>query len=407
MTLSSRVPGLLVLPLLLALGGVACDAGGAAEGEGEGEGGPSAQELADAFVDFLDNCGEVEASPLERLEPELFASSGSNQEQGDAVRELLEATFDNPDITVNETAYDACLVALRTCGDLNSGSSACNDIFEGERPVGAGCVDQNVCQPDLQCAQADFDECGTCFATPGLGASCDADPSPDEVLELDCGEGNLCSEAGTCVARNLGLGAPCDIDGDDLCAGDTFCDFADGAADATCLADDEPEDGFVVGDPCVDTCGGRFSGLACVDETCVAAVPVQPGAPCDTGFGGEIVNYCINQLAGINVCFDAEFDDVGVCTTVPSTGPCLDGRCADDTVCNEAETCVALPVGGQPCIDFDCADGFACDDTPDPAVCVALPGAGQPCVDFDCAEDLQCNDVTEICEADVDLVCPA
>jgi hypothetical protein len=241
-------------------------------------------------------------------------------------------------------------------------------------------------------------------ASPAIGDSCDGDPSADGVIELECPTNSVCVEDTLiCTARNLGAGAVCDIS-EDLCSDGFFCDFLDGAVDATCQAD--ADDGFLLNDPCTEDCGGRFSGLACVNATCVLVTPVQPGGACDSLFvDGDVVNYCVNQIGGVNTCVDEELDGSGICTALPATGPCLNGDCAREAVCNQADVCQALPGAGQECINFDCADGFVCDSTTDPELCAALPGAGQPCIDGACADDLDCNDV-DVCEAQVPLVCP-
>ena len=381
MTWKSQVLGLLLLPLALPLGAANCltiqaegegEEGEGEEGEGEegeGEGDPSAAELADAFSTFLSECDDANPfSALLRIEPALFANNFDTEE----IRDHLDQLFANPEITVNEEAYAACLTDLESCASSAfDQDSVCNRVFEGTRAVDDGCADKNVCQPGLQCTSSTL-ECGTCVANPALGGSCQA----DNGAELDCGD-NVCDQGveDTCVARDLAPGVVCDFD-PDRCAEGTHCNFANNDdVDPTCVAEaPAPE----VDDPCTDDCGGTFSGLACVAERCVLVTPVQPdGGACDSAAAVQVVLYCVNQIAGLNACIDADGDGDGVCTALPTSGPCADGRCASGNVCNEADNCVALP------------------------------GAGQPCIEGDCAEDLQCNDQDRCEDLFPDLVCPA
>ncbi|MDP2342735.1 MAG: hypothetical protein Q8O67_17395 [Deltaproteobacteria bacterium] len=370
-----------------------------------GEPPPSAKELAEAFDRFFKDClGLGRNDELARVEP-------ARVDGAELQRESVEKSFANPELTLNEAAYARCLDVLLTCDLSGVGKpGSCLNVFDGSRALGAGCggVEQfDLCVPALVCDSVASDEaCGTCVARPAIGEAC--------VGERGCATDALCVEnparVFTCVAL-LPPGAPCGGN-PDLCGEGTSCG-ADGNGNAICGAPlrqpplpPAPE----VGDPCDEvSCGGSLSGLACVDSRCALVTPVQPGGACDVPFRAEVVNYCVNQLAGDNVCVPTDdFGTVGVCTAIPSTGPCADGQCAAGAVCDDVDECVAPPGGGQSCISRTCASGFGCDTSVDvDGVCAALPGVDEPCLAGRCADGLRCNSLTVTCGPDVDLICPA
>lgn len=385
-----------ILPLFF----VACDGpveGDEGEGErggeeGEGEPGDvSDAQLADAFLAAADRCNLF--GNLEELEPVLAASSGLQFTRERLLEQLSESRANTATEFDNDAAVD-CLADLQNCDSLLSSDSVCNAIFVGIREDGEGCGNANECVDGLTCFQVGF-TCGTCQAKPGLGASCDSDPAVDDENRVDCADGLKCIDAdgnGSVCVTALALGATCD-DFEDACGDGLFCD-----EDALECVAVESNGRLALGDACTTDCGGVTTGLACVNDACVAITVAQPGQPCDASFQNPTV-WCINTLGGINTCLTVGGAPTGVCTALPAAGggACVAGACAADAVCNEADACVAPPGAGQACIDFECAEGFLCE--PDTELCVAAPVAGETCIDFECADGFSCLD-DETCAAD-------
>jgi len=382
-----------ILPLFF----VACDGpveGDEGEGErggeeGEGEAGDvSDAQLADAFLAAADRCNLF--GNLDELEPVLFAGSGFQFTRERLLEQLGESRA-NPATDFDNEAAVACLAALQDCDAFLSNDSACNAIFVGNREDGEGCGDANECVDGLTCFGGSA--CGTCQAKPGLAASCDSDPAVDDENRVDCADGLKCIDADgngpVCVAA-LGVGATCD-DFEDACGDGLFCD-----EDALECVAREPNVRLTLGDACDTDCGGVTTGLACVNDACVAITVAQPGQPCDASFQNPTA-WCVNTLSNINTCLTVGGAPTGVCTALPAAGACVAGACAADAVCNEANACVAPPGAGQACIDFECAEGFLCE--PDTELCVAAPVAGETCIDFGCAVGFSCVD-GDTCAAD-------
>ena len=333
------------------------------EGEGEGEGEFNSAELVDALLSFYDRClvrGAYLGPFYAEAEPATDLSPFLNLPDRQDLIDYFDALQINPALDFDPPSYAACLAVVPTigCADLNIQS--CNTIFSGNREVGDGCA------ADIECADtvATFcdgtdrgDVCGACTARPGVGDPCDFD--------LDaCAAGLLCSDldTSTCV-RIPGDGEPCP---ESVCAGGFACDNAT----ETC---EPPDPDPSLGDPCVNgRCNTFQTGLACdaTSDTCVDVTVVQPGETCDPQddlhpAGGflEVVNYCINQAAGVNTCADTVGDGTFTCTVLPGDGDaCLQGDCTRDASCDDTNQCNVHRVLGESCSDFGCALSFTCNE---------------------------------------------
>jgi len=290
----------------------------------------------------------------------------------------------------NDLVIELSNVAPAVCGDnVVSGSEECDDgntsagdccsatcSFEA---AGSLCDDGNACTIGDVC-----DGSGSCGGGTPLqcddGNACTAD-SCDAVLGClhapladgtACLDGNLCNGSETCQAGVCTAGTPLVCDDGQLCNGAEACDPLLGCVPGTPVAD---------GTSCADgtVCNGA--------ETCVAGV-CTPGAPlnCDDG----------------NLCTADSCDPVLGC----QSAPVADGTsCADGTVCNGAETCVAgTCTAGTPLV---CDDGNVCTaDSCDPVLgCQSAPVADGT----SCADGTVCNGaetcVAGTCTAGTPLVC--
>ena len=269
---------------------------------------------------------------------------------------------------------DAC-TALDACA-----AGAC----EGGAPL--DCGDGDVC------AQAGCDPVSGCWSSPLTGPSCD--------------DGDACTSSDTCVSGVCTGGGPVD------CANPGPCAKAECLPSAGCVL--EPKDGAACddGDPCTE-------GDHCLDAACV------PGAPasCDDG------DACTTDACGPAGCEHApvDCDDGSTCTTdacdpptgclnLPNVGPCSDGdpctgpdACTDGAClpgpalsCDDDEPCTDDTCGPEGCLNELAEDGAPCDDgdscTVDDVcvggICAGVPGPecddGDPCTDDGCDPELAC-----------------
>lgn len=148
--------------------------------------------------------------------------------------------------------------------------------------------------------------------------------------------------------------------------------------------------GFMVGDPCVDECGGTFAGLVCREGTCAELHLVGPGEACDDPSFGPMNDYCVGSSFGAAVCVHDDDSLRGICTAAPATGACLQGRCALDATCVD-DACVAKAGVGERCEERGCLRDMYCSG--DPPICNERPRRGESCAEADCADALVCNGV--------------
>ncbi len=180
---------------------------------------------------------------------------------------------------------------------------------------------------------------GECAAA---GEACDADA--DCCDDLVCGDDGLCAEAA----------APCDADedcaDDDLCNGAETCDVATGeCADGTAV---ECDDGFECDEAtgeCVEIPVGCTTDEECIDDDLCNGAET-----CDVATGECVDGTAVECEEGFE-CDEA----TGECVEIPVECT-TDEECADDDLCNGAETCGddGFCADGTP---VDCDDGFECD----------------------------------------------
>ena len=209
-------------------------------------------------------------------------------------------------------------------GNCATNEEVCYDGYDGDGDGDIDCGDTDC--DNLICS----DTAGTC-----VDSTC-VEPTPDCALDIDCDDGNECTDD-TCVAGICLYGNnndPCD-DGD------------------PCTLDDECKDGGICFPGPALECEDGFS---CVDGTCVEDECVED-VDCDDGDACTI-DSCDATLGCVNVsieCVD------GVCN--PDDGICVeclvDADCIVGFVCSDANECIE-GVSPQCTTNADCPNGQFC-----------------------------------------------
>jgi|GEM_PF-1721471 len=308
---------------------------------------------------------------------------------------------------------------LRT--SCNPATGAC-DL---KRPDGTSCADDNLCDgaetcQDGACTDAVPVDCSgvdePCLlpqCNPATGV-CDL-PRPDGA---SCADDDVCDGAETCHGGECRPGAAVDCSGVDdpclraqcnpatgacdlarpdgtSCADDNLCDGAETCQSGACAAAD-PVDCGDVDDPCLlpqcnpatGACDlARPDGASCADddlcdgaETCVSGT-CQPAAAIDCG---DVDDPCL-----VPQCNPA----TGVCDLKRPDG----SSCADDDLCDGAETCQS----GQ-CAPADPVDCSGVTDVCLQSACNPATGACDlPVADGTSCADVDLCDGAETCQAGV------
>ncbi len=138
--------------------------------------------------------------------------------------------------------------------------------------IGHSCQSHSDCAPDLQC----------------LAATC----TPRCTAHLDCGDGYVCQDDGTCAEVTSAVGDPCsreidcgpaqscrldstDLDGDGRLAGTCQIDQSGTATGGDCAADADCRTGICALDRCVELCKSIDD---CPTGTTCADIPRLPAA---------------------------------------------------------------------------------------------------------------------------------
>ncbi|MFT7578686.1 MAG: putative repeat protein (TIGR01451 family) [Myxococcota bacterium] len=272
-------------------------------------------------------------------------------------------------VTVADTADAGGLLVAQAAAAYDQGVPVVSNVVAA---VVLRCDDLNACTADL------------CEAATG----CINPPVADAT---ECTDGDLCTQADTCVAGVCTGMAPVECTALDVCHTPGTCNPETGLCD-----DPNADDGSRCddGDVCTTVDG-------CVSGSCVGAVP----SDCDDG------DVCTTDLCdSVEGCFTEAADDGIVCDDddlCSTSSACLAGSCVavdaadcdDGNVCTldrcDAELgCVPQPVpNGLFCSDSDlCTSNDLCQD----GVCI---GSARDCPEADaCRFPGECNSATGVCD---------
>ncbi|MEZ4267719.1 MAG: hypothetical protein R3F39_15170 [Myxococcota bacterium] len=253
-------------------------------------------------------------------------------------------------------AAGVCAAAARDCA---SDVAAC--IADGCRDV--DCDDGNACTED-RVGDTDCEHTPVSCADPGIAcheAVCDAATGLCALVNqengTECDDADPCTEGDVCAAGSCGGKAkdcssgPCDAG---LCDAATGVCSSAPAANGTACND---------GNPC-------SAGAVCTSGLCGGGALVPTGSPCDDGDActkGDAceVGLCIGSAVDCSGLTGACV--VGVCDPASGckTEPVKDGlACTDGDACTGGDACKAGvcvgPIEACPCAGL--ADGVACDD---------------------------------------------
>ncbi len=187
-------------------------------------------------------------------------------------------------------------------------------------------------------------------------------------------------------------GDPCAFDGE--CDGQT-CVYPTVCAEGTCCAGTcQTPTPAAVGGTCQVTKDCMAPAYCSTDHVCTAL-----GAANDTCFADS---ECEDGLGCILTAFP------GICKTLPPLGgACPDKRCADiGEVCDATMTCVAAGLPGAACTtDSDCSPFAPCDQAT--KQCADLPDVGLPCTGS-CVGNAWCDltNTPGTCKAPLDNLAP-
>ncbi|MFZ5441285.1 MAG: hypothetical protein ACOZQL_14855, partial [Myxococcota bacterium] len=246
----------------------------------------------------------------------------------DQVLSRSAASADTDDCLVDFTNRGPTCVSDATCGACFQ----CSANLCAPRAAGASCADANLCNGTEAC-----DGAGVCGA--GTPLTCD---------DANACTTDTCAPATGCQHAPVTQGTSCS-DGD-LCNGTETCNGNGGCTAGTPLDCNDSNacslDGCSPAIGC--THGNAPSGTSCADgnacngaESCNASQVCLAGTPLD----------CNDQ----NPCTLDACDVALGCTHAPNSG----ASCADNNVCNGAETCSASGVC-MPGAGLDCSDGNPC-----------------------------------------------
>jgi hypothetical protein len=306
--------------------------------------------LGDATCGVLRDCyGE---DLLDTLAPgcvEVYARSW-DQAVGPRIEEAIAAGT----VQFDGASAQRCLDEIEAtgCAVIDRQSlEACEATLVGTVAAGGACNLNEECSGDAFC-RLDAMCPGTCQPRAGAAATCEEDDGCQATLR--CVDG-VCRAPGA-------SGAGCATANE--CQGGLICFGQMGTTDGECISTADLQTAGL-GDACSpQQIGGPLCepGLSCVLTEITAGPPPAPvfecvspsasGAVCNVGFpdpcpSGEM---CAGAapLSG---------DLEGTCTALPTSGPCLENRCADAHRC-DGTRCVAISgIGGACMEDADCFSG--------------------------------------------------
>ena len=277
------------------------------------------------------------------------------------------------------TGPDACDGQGRCIGDLTPEAAACN-LGDGNFCNGFEQCDSasGTCEhTDLDCSDGNDCTDDTCDpAAPSVSAACihttNTAPCNDQNA---CTGGDTCL-GGLCTGTETAVAASCTQSTGNVCDGLATCDPVSGAC--TPRVPLNCDDG--------DTCNGV--------ETCDPFMGCQPGTPMPCGRCDSLQCDDGNPCNGVETCD-------------PDTG-CQPGQplvCDDGNSCNGVETCDPR-TGCQPGQPLACNDGNACNgtETCDPAL-GCLPGTPLMCDDGNVCNGVETCNPASGCQLGVPLAC--
>ena len=234
------------------------------------------------------------------------------------------------------TEGDTCVAGACTesaAVDPDDGNPCTDDACVSGQLVHS--VNQDLCDDGNPCTLGDHCELGGCIpkkVQQCKGEACD-------------GEGTCDPEAGGCVFEELADGAPCGDD--DPCVEAAACDNGDCVVSDGLACDDA--------NPCTaDSCEGGACSYLDVDDG-AACDDDDPCNGAETCQAGECAAGTALDCPDDGPCLAGSCDAAGGCVTVALA----DGlSCADDDLCDGAETCL-----GGACTDgtaLSCDDGDTC-----------------------------------------------
>jgi len=292
-------------------------------------------------------------------------------------------------LTFDADQAAACIASLPniTCSDLNSsdGPPACQDIFKGAVANDAACTSDEECTSG-HCKYSGGN-CGKCAPAIALGEACQGS---------GCANDGICMD-GKCAAKgSVAPGGTC-LDGD-ACSAGHFCQWGEGNSQNTCVA-------LVAKDGACEDSEECQPGLACApksasDEDKTCQTPKALGDPCfepSQPFGGQ--SPCATGVCGI-----LDGTQSAKCLEWKKMGEACESswQCGlIDSVCI-GKKCVPMPKTGEACADIGfaklCDMASACD--PASGKCVAPPTSG-PCLNNRCAEGYNCSCADSQCMSQV------
>ncbi|NOY93657.1 MAG: hypothetical protein GXP55_20925 [Deltaproteobacteria bacterium] len=281
------------------------------------------------------------------------------QSAEDNLLPLWQAAVTDGSLIYDGAQLDACLTALTgsSCGSLNQRDLApCDQVFQGQIPVGGSCNVEAQCQGARYCDSSSTCP-GTCTDRKDEGAACTDD--------AECISGLTCDgDPGTCQRpRNAG----------ESCGGGSLpgCGLP-----TVCMGDDAE-----AGTP--GTCRSLSDALtAAVGESC------DPGAGtlCVEGASCALVSYDPATMDLTWTCVAAYAAGADCSLAVPDACPSGQVCSANPAGGTFSGSCTPLPTASEACRTGSggpqCAPGLVCDG----GSCAVIGRLGEGCVtDKGCA----------------------
>jgi hypothetical protein len=288
-------------------------------------------------------------------------------------------------LTCSPSARCIAPTTAPTCGDLQAScttmSSCCPPLSCVSTETASGTVAKSCCVGEGgACPNGDLDCCGYLTCSPSQ--LCVTQPTDGPCLSnSDCLSRNCDPSAHLCNATpmtggtlaGLPLGASCDLDEHQECAGTALClKLASTMAPACCDAADDlcttSKDccGYMTCDPTTLTCKGQPAGTSCFDSTECAGVDLcsdMNKCVVPDSAGSSTTTTGSNTVPIGGACGNA-----GDCAFTDAVDPigCPNGSCCYLTIghsCNGAAEC---------CGTWDCASNTS--NASDPKVCCKKSG---------------------------------